>query len=74
MVCGKACVQALAKQGFKIIALARHAERSAELETELKGQIHSICAVLSLPEHININELELMPVTQTWAGFHIEKL
>lgn len=33
-----------------------------------------ICAVISLPEHININELELMPVTQTWAGFHIEKL
>ena len=33
-----------------------------------------ICAVLSLPEHININELELMPVTQTWAGFHIEQI
>lgn len=32
-----------------------------------------ICAVISLPEHININELELMPVTQTWAGFFIEK-
>lgn len=32
-----------------------------------------ILSVLALPEHININELELMPVTQTWAGFHIEK-
>ena len=41
---GKACVQALAKQGFKIIALARRAERLAELEAEFKGQIHSICA------------------------------
>ena len=33
-----------------------------------------ICAVIALPEHININTLELMPVTQTWAGFHIEKI
>lgn len=41
---GKACVQALAKQGFKIIALARRAERLAELEAEFKEQIHSICA------------------------------
>ena len=32
-----------------------------------------ICALLSLPEHINVNEIELMPITQTWAGFHIEK-
>ncbi|MGI0406145.1 SDR family NAD(P)-dependent oxidoreductase [Helicobacter himalayensis] len=33
-----------------------------------------LCALVSLPEHINVNEIELMPVTQTWAGFHIEKL
>lgn len=32
-----------------------------------------ICALLALPEHINVNEIELMPITQTWAGFHIEK-
>lgn len=32
-----------------------------------------ICVILSLPEHININEIELMPVTQSWAGFHLEK-
>ena len=32
-----------------------------------------ICAILSLPEHININEIELMPVTQSWAGFHLER-
>ena len=33
-----------------------------------------ICAIIALPEHININEIELMPITQTWAGFHIEKI
>lgn len=33
-----------------------------------------ILSILNLPEHININEIELMPVTQTWAGFHIEKV
>ena len=32
-----------------------------------------ICSVLALPEHININELELMPVSQTWDNFYIEK-
>lgn len=33
-----------------------------------------IISIINLPEHININEIELMPVTQTWNGFHIEKL
>lgn len=28
---------------------------------------------LNLPEHININELEVMSTTQTWAGFAIER-
>ncbi|NDJ26892.1 NAD(P)-dependent oxidoreductase [Campylobacter sp. MIT 12-8780] len=32
-----------------------------------------ICSILALPDHININELELMPVTQTWNGFFVEK-
>ena len=33
-----------------------------------------ICALIALPEHININEIELMPITQSWAGFYTEKL
>ncbi|MBZ7935926.1 MULTISPECIES: SDR family NAD(P)-dependent oxidoreductase [Campylobacter] len=32
-----------------------------------------ILSIINLPEHININEIELMPITQTWNGFHIEK-
>ncbi|TQR58585.1 SDR family NAD(P)-dependent oxidoreductase [Campylobacter troglodytis] len=33
-----------------------------------------ICALISLPDHINVNEIELMPVTQSWAGFYTERL
>lgn len=29
--------------------------------------------VASLPPHININALELMPTTQSWAGFAVER-
>ena len=29
--------------------------------------------VLNAPAHININRLELMPVSQTWSGFAIER-
>ena len=29
--------------------------------------------VLNTPAHVNINSLELMPVSQTWAGFSIER-
>ncbi|TKX32481.1 SDR family NAD(P)-dependent oxidoreductase [Campylobacter aviculae] len=32
-----------------------------------------ILSIIHLPEHININEIELMPITQTWNGFYIEK-
>ena len=29
--------------------------------------------VLNTPAHVNINRLELMPVSQSWAGFAIER-
>ncbi|MDP1465432.1 hypothetical protein Q6331_27355, partial [Klebsiella pneumoniae] len=29
--------------------------------------------VMNTPAHVNINRLELMPVSQTWAGFAIER-
>ncbi|WP_277961603.1 SDR family oxidoreductase [Pseudomonas sp. RIT-To-2] len=29
--------------------------------------------ILNTPAHVNINSLELMPVTQSWAGFAIER-
>ena len=29
--------------------------------------------ILTQPAHININSLELMPVTQSWAGFAVER-
>lgn len=36
------------------------------------ARIISDCA--KLPNHININYLEVMPTTQSWAGFAIEKI
>ena len=31
-----------------------------------------ICDIAALPKHVNINYLELMPVSQSWAGFAFE--
>ena len=33
----------------------------------------TIFYVATLPPHLNINALELMPVTQSWAGFAVER-
>lgn len=33
----------------------------------------TIFYVATLPPHLNINTLELMPVTQSWAGFAVER-
>lgn len=33
----------------------------------------TICWVLEQPAHVNINNLELMPVSQDWAGFSINR-
>jgi len=29
--------------------------------------------VATLPPHLNINRLEIMPVSQSWAGFQIHR-
>ncbi|MEO7814823.1 MAG: SDR family NAD(P)-dependent oxidoreductase [Sphingomicrobium sp.] len=34
----------------------------------------TIYYVASLPPHLNINALELMPVSQSWAGFAVERI
>jgi serine 3-dehydrogenase len=34
---------------------------------------HTIFWVATLPPHININALELMPTSQSWAGFAVER-
>jgi serine 3-dehydrogenase len=30
-----------------------------------------VCWIASLPPHVNINRLELMPVSESWAGFQV---
>jgi NADP-dependent 3-hydroxy acid dehydrogenase YdfG len=32
-----------------------------------------ICWVTSLPQHININSMDVMPVSQAWAPFAIHR-
>ena len=32
-----------------------------------------IFTLANLPEHVNVNSLEVMPTAQTWAGLHVEK-
>jgi serine 3-dehydrogenase (NADP+) len=34
---------------------------------------NSIHWVATLPPHLNINALELMPVSQSWAGFTVTR-
>jgi serine 3-dehydrogenase len=34
---------------------------------------NTIWWVASLPPHLNINALELMPVSQSWAGFAVSR-
>ncbi|BCX79379.1 SDR family NAD(P)-dependent oxidoreductase [Campylobacter sp. 19-13652] len=46
-------------------------ERTKYLSAEDIARIITDC--LALPEHVNINELEVMATTQTWAGFAIER-
>lgn len=33
----------------------------------------TIFYVATLPPHLNINALEVMPVSQSWAGFAVER-
>ena len=42
-------------------------------DTEPQDIADTIFWVLNTPAHININRLELMPVTQSWSGFAIER-
>ena len=32
-----------------------------------------IFILANLPQHVNVNSLEVMPTAQTWAGLHVEK-
>jgi serine 3-dehydrogenase len=34
---------------------------------------HTILWVANLPPHMNINAIEVMPLSQTWAGFHVDR-
>jgi NADP-dependent 3-hydroxy acid dehydrogenase YdfG len=66
----------LAETEFSIVRFNGDAERAAEVyqgtqpltADDIAGMVHW---VTSLPLHININRLEVMPVCQAWAPFSI---
>ena len=46
----------------------------ANMDPMTAGDIaDTIFWVATLPPHININALELMPTTQSWAGFAVQR-
>jgi NADP-dependent 3-hydroxy acid dehydrogenase YdfG len=68
----------LAETEFSLVRFAGDTERSAEVYTgtrPLTGEdiADIIYWVTSLPPHININRLEVMPVCQAWGPFAIHR-
>ncbi|WP_257395165.1 SDR family NAD(P)-dependent oxidoreductase [Campylobacter lari] len=69
----------LCKTEFSKVRFKGNIKKADEVYENTKyikaGDIAKIITfIISLPEHININEIELMPVTQTWAGTFSEKI
>lgn len=68
----------LAQTEFNIVRFRGDKEKAAEL---YKGTEHltpediaeTVYWVVSLPAHINVNRLEVMPVCQSWAMFAIDR-
>jgi len=47
-----------------------YADMEAMTADDIANTVHWIA---SLPSHININAIEMMPVSQSWAGFAVER-
>lgn len=67
-----------AKTEFSLVRFKGEREKADDiykgmvyLQAQDIAQIILNCA--SLPEHVNINTLEVMPTSQSWAGFFIER-
>ena len=37
------------------------------------GSCRAVLVAANLPPHLNVNSIELMPVSQSWAGFAVER-
>src|SRR5947208_412189 len=53
----------------ELIAIFQSAKGADPLTAEDIANV--VCWIASLPPHVNINRLELMPVSQSWAGFQV---
>ena len=68
----------LAETEFSVIRFKGDREKAAKVYEGIQPLTaediaEMICWVVSLPAHININRLEVMPVCQTWAPFAINR-
>lgn len=68
----------IAETEFNIVRFKGNKEKAAELYKDMKTLTPEDIAdiiywVVSLPCHVNINRIEVMPVSQTWAMFAINR-
>jgi len=68
----------LAETEFSVVRFKGDGEKAAKVYQGIQALTaediaEMICWVVSLPAHININRLEVMPVCQTWAPFAINR-
>ncbi len=68
----------LAETEFSVVRFKGDREKAAKVYEGMQPLTaediaEMICWVVSLPAHVNINRLEVMPVCQTWAPFAINR-
>ena len=81
---GQSIARRFIAAGHKVIATGRRQDRLDALKAELGDNLYTLqfdvrdraaieTAVATLPAHVNINTLEMMPVSQTTAGLTVAK-
>jgi NADP-dependent 3-hydroxy acid dehydrogenase YdfG len=84
---GATICRRLAKGGDRVIALGRRKDRLIDLQKELGAdRLHAnavalspedvaeaVCWISALPEHVNINTLEMMPVSQSFGALPVSR-
>jgi len=56
--------------GDQVASDALYADMAPMTAEDIAETIHWVA---NLPPHLNINALELMPVSQSWAGFSVAR-
>jgi NAD(P)-dependent dehydrogenase (short-subunit alcohol dehydrogenase family) len=74
---GRAAAIRFAHGGWNVVGLGRTAtEIVAEtdyLQMKAEDIAEAMFAIAELPAHVNVNKLEMMPVSQSLAGYQIDR-